>query len=601
MPTKFVSKKNLEFLLYEVFDVTALTEYGYYEDHDRETFDIILNTAMDMARDMFLPVLKEMDKSPPELIDGSINVHPSIRMILKVLGRGGWIGSVFPADLGGSQFPVMIDNICGFIFGAANYPASVYAALNKGAAGLIISFGNQDQIQTYVPKLLSGEWQGTMAMTEPNAGSSLADIRTTAELDPGGFYRIKGRKLFISAGDHDAVENVVHLMLAKIKGAPMGVKGISLFIVPQKRFNKDGNLISNDITTSEIYHKLGYRGAPSTGLGIGENNDCHGFLVGEPHSGLRYMFQMMNETRLGVGSWAAAIASAAYYAALDYTRERCQGRKLSEKDPNLPQIPIIEHMDVKRMLLFQKGIVEGAICLLTQCSLYADLVKVLPDEKKETYTLLLDLLTPVAKSYPSEMGILSVSQSLQCFGGYGYCDDFPVEQYYRDIRIHPIHEGTTGIHGLDLLGRKVVMQDGRAFRLFMSEVNKTVEQAERVEQIKPFAAQLREALDNLQAVTDHLLSLAESNSQEHAMADATIYLELFGITTIAWQWLLQGTIAGIKLRDSDTDAGSAFYQSKLLTMRYFFEYELPKTLGLVAVLNKNSGLTIENQDRLFPD
>ncbi len=598
---KFISKKNLDFLLYEVFDVLSLTGYDYYRDHDRETFDIILDTAHSMAQNIFRPVLEEMDRNPPELIDGNVKVHPAVRTIMKEFGDGGWIGSSFPESAGGSQLPVTINNICYFIFSAANYSAGVYPVLTTGAAGLIISFGDKNLNETYIPKMLSGEWQGTMALTEPQAGSSLADITATAEPADGGWYNIRGRKLFTSAGDHDGVENIVHLMLAKIKGAPAGIKGISLFVVPKKRINDDGSLVSNDIVTSEIYHKLGYRGAPITGLSIGENNDCRGYLVGKPHNGLFYMFQMMNEARLGVGCGAAAIASAAFYASLEYTKERCQGRSITAKDPALPQVPIIEHADVKRMLLFQRDVVEGSLSLLTQCSIYADLTKALDGLEKEKYELLLDILTPIAKSYPSEMGVLSVSQAVQCFGGYGYCDDFPVEQYYRDVRIHPIHEGTTGIHGMDLLGRKVIMHGGKAFDLYLDELGEAIEEAREITDLAPFAQKLDDAVVKLKKVTSLLLSLAEKNGPEYLLADATVYLELFGIVTVAWQWLIQGTAAQKAMQDNGSISGTDFYMSKLYTMRYFFGYELPKILGLSSTLTNSDALTCETHEKLFYD
>jgi alkylation response protein AidB-like acyl-CoA dehydrogenase len=598
---KFVSRRNLEFLLYEVFDVLSLTQYDYYQDHDREMFDMVLDTSLAIARDLFLPTLEEMDRNAPELVDGRIKVHPAVRTIMGELGKGGWIGSIFPEDLGGFQLPLVMANCCNFIFSAANYSASVYSSLSTGAANLIVSFGDEDLIETYVPKILSGEWQGTMALTEPQAGSSLSDITTTAEPTPEGHYKLRGRKLFISAGDHDAVENVVHLMLAKIKGAPAGVRGISLFVVPQKRIDDDGRLVANDVLTSEMYHKLGYRGAPIAGLSMGEKDDCRGYLVGEPHRGLRYMFQMMNEGRLGVGFGATAIASAAYHAALEYARERLQGRRLSHKDPTLPQVPIIEHADVKRMLLFQRAVVEGSLSLLTQCFKYADLIKVLTGDEKEECDLLLDILTPVAKSYPSEMGILSVSQSLQCLGGYGYCDDFPLEQYYRDARIHPIHEGTTGIHGLDLLGRKVIMHDGRAYALYLAQVRETIQVAQEIAELEPYARQLGEALESLQHVTNHLLGLAGSQGPERFLADATVYLEFFGIITIAWQWLLQGMVAQKALQNGDSEADAGFYRGKLYTLRYFFGYELPKTLGLAVILLNSDGLTVEADEKLFVD
>ena len=599
---KFVSKRNLEFLLYEVFDLLSLTQYEYYQDHDREMFDMILGTGLEIAQDLFWPILGEMDREPPRLVEGKVKVHPAVRDIMKEFGEGGWIGSIYDEQVGGSQLPLMIDNACNFVFAAANYSACVYPGLSKGAAGLILSFGSQGLIDAYVPKMLSGEWQGTMAMTEPQAGSSLTDITTTAEPAEDGTYRLRGRKMFISAADHDGVDNVVHLMLAKIPGGPPGVKGISLFVVPQYRFDGDGPLVSNDVTTTEIYHKLGYRGSPIVALSLGEGGDCRGYLVGEAHQGLRYMFQMMNEARLGVGMGATAVASAAYYAALEYTKERPQGRRLGEKDPAQPQVPIIEHADVKRMLLFQRAVVEGSLSLLTQCSRFADLARVSPPgEEKEKSELLLDILTPVAKSYPSEMGILAVSASLQCFGGYGYCEDFPVEQYYRDMRIHPIHEGTTGIHGLDLLGRKVVIHSGREYALYQAELERAIAAAREVKGLAAYADRLDAALAELRRVTEHLLGLARTDGPERFLADATIYLEMFGIVTIAWQWLVQGLAAQRALDAGCSAADAEFYRGKLATLRYFFGYELPKALGLAAVLTQADGLTVGLDSSLFDD
>jgi butyryl-CoA dehydrogenase len=455
--------------------------------------------------------------------------------------------------------------------------------------------------KTYLPKMLSGKWQGTMALTEPEAGSSLSDITTIAEPTENGYYKMRGQKVFISAGDHDAVENVVHLMLAKIRGAPAGVKGISLFVVPKKRMDESGQLISNDLVTSGIFHKLGYRGCPIVQLSIGDNDDCRGYLVGEPNQGLLQMFQMMNEARIGVGAGATAIASAAYYAALDYSKKRLQGRKLSTKDPTLPQIPIIEHPDVKRMLLFQRSVVEGALALLTQCARYADLAMVLTGEEKEKNQLLLDLLTPVAKSYPSEMGLLSISAGLQCLGGSGYCDDYPLEQYYRDARIHPIHEGTTGIHGLDLLGRKVMMSHGKAYKLYLEEVEGTIRRAEASEELRSYGQKLKQSLARLQEVTAHLMEVRKKGNPELFLADATLYLEFFGIISVAWQWLIQGIAIMKALANNPNGAELNFYKGKFFAFRYFFEYELPKMEGLANRLMNSDGLTVEIEPDLFSD
>ncbi|MFZ5569225.1 MAG: acyl-CoA dehydrogenase [Thermodesulfobacteriota bacterium] len=601
MAARFFSMRNLKFLLYEVFDCAALAQYEYYRQHNRKAVDMVLEAAATMAQDLLWPILQEMDRQPPVLEDGRVKVHRDVRKILKEFGEGGWIGAHFPETLDGEQLPLVIGSAARFIFAAANYSAAVYGDLCAGAAHLIATFGDRRLVDIYVPNMLAGRWQGTMALTEPQAGSSLSDITTTASPAGDGAYRIKGQKIFISAGDHDGAENVIHLMLARIEGAPAGIRGISLFVVPKKRPDASGKLTDNDITVAAVYHKLGYRGAPITELSIGEKDGCHGYLVGEPHQGLKYMFQMMNEARLGVGLGAAAITSAAYYSALEYTRARPQGRKIQQKDPTQPQIPIIEHADVKRMLLFQRSVLEGSLALLLQCSLYADLEKMTEGDNKERNHLLLEILTPVAKTYPSEMGVLSVSAGLQCFGGYGYCDDFPLEQYYRDVRIHPIHEGTTAIQGMDLLGRKVAMKDGKAFLLLADEVNRTISAARKNENLNGLAGCLQDAMERLQAVTLTLGQKAQKEGVEAFLADATLYLEMFGIITIAWQWLKQALVAESALSRKCSEGEMRFYQGKSFTCRYFFGYELPKILGLAARLTGDDNVTVEMPTACFSD
>ena len=601
MAAKFVSERNLKFLLYEVFDAESLTGYDYYREHNRKTFDMVIREALKLSKNLLYPVFTVMDRNPPELAAGKVKVHSSVKTIMNEFGKGGWITGRMPYEHDGNQLPHLIANACDFIFAAANYSAGVYPGLSAGAAHLIESFGSRELFNTYAPHMLAGKWQGTMALTEPEAGSSLTDITTTAEPTTHGYYLISGQKIFISAGDHDGVENIVHLMLARIKDAPPGVKGISLFVVPKNRIDENGCLLSNDVITSGIYHKLGYRGCPIVQLAIGDKNNCRGWLVGEPHNGLRYMFQMMNQARIGVGIGAVSIATAAYYASLDYAKTRRQGRGIAKKDPTLPQIPIIEHADVKRMLLFQKAIVEGSLSLIMQCSRYVDMIQVLSDDKKEKYQLLLEILTPIAKSYPSEMGIESISQGLQCFGGSGYCDDYPLEQYYRDARIHPIHEGTTGIQGMDLLGRKVVAQNGKAFMIFIEEIQKSITEADQFPELRTFAQQLNDSLTKLQEVTRHLIQVFTDKGAEYFLADATLYLELFGITAVAWQWLLQGISVRKAPINESNKAEQAFYRGKFIAMRYFFGYELPKMRGLAERLLNGDGLTVEMTTELFND
>lgn len=599
MAKKYVSKRNLEFMLYEVFDIVSLTKYPHYKTHNKKLFDMTLDAALKLAKDLLYPNFEEMDRKAPYLENGKVKVHPSVRKVMEQFGEGGWIAAKFDEKFGGEQLPYLIADACQFIFTAANYSHSVFPGLTAKAARLITSFGSEEQIDTFVEKMLNGEWQGTMALTEPQAGSSLADITTTAYPTDDGYYQIKGQKIFISAGDHDGVDNVVHLMLAKIDGAPAGVKGISMFIVPNQRPTASGGLEPNDVTVTQVYHKMGYRGAPITELSIGEKDDCRGYLVGEPHKGLSYMFQMMNGSRLSVGMAAIGISSAAYYAALDYARQRPQGRL--NPDPTAPQVPIIEHADVRRLLLYQRSFVEGAFSLSMQCCRYADLETAADGEEKERAHLLLDLLIPVAKSYPAETSVRSTSQAIQCFGGYGFCEDFPVEQHFRDTRIHTLHEGTTGIQGMDILGRKVRMKDGRAFTLYLEEVRKTIVEAETIDELKPYADRLSAAMAELEEVTAGLKALGESKGNRVMLADATLYLDYFSLITIAWQWLLQSIVAVKGLAGKPSKTNTNFYKGKLLTARYFFHYELPKAEAFAKRLAEQEEITLAMEKEYFSD
>ncbi len=594
----FYSKRDLQFQLFEVLDSESLTKYEYFQDHNRESFEMVLEAAEGIATKMMLPLLTEMDRNEPQLVDGKIRIHEGMKAIIKKMGEDGWVNAAFRYDEGGQQLPITFLNAAGFIFQAANYSSSIFSFMSGGSANLIRTFGSQTLIDTFTPYMYSGKWQGTMALTEPDAGSSLSDISTSAEpTDVDGVYKIKGQKIYISAGDHDACENIVHLMLAKIKGGPIGAKGISLFVVPQKRI-KNAELIDNDVVTAGIFHKMGYKGAPIAHLSVGSNDGAEGYLVGEPHKGLSYMFQLMNEARIGVGMNATAIGTAAYYTSLAYAKERPQGRRISEKDPAKPQIPIINHADVKRMLLFQKSVVEGSLALNLYCSQLSDLIHVEEGEAKERANLLLDLLTPIAKSYPSEMCCLSTSAAVQVLGGAGYTTDFTVEQFYREARIHPIHEGTTAIHGIDLLGRKITIHNGKAIQIFFEELNKTMAEAAYEASLEPFVEKLQKSLSKAQQATGYLLGLAGKGETEKFLADATLYLEMFGIITIAWQWLNQGIVAQQKLNDAH-EGDQNFYQGKLATMRYFYEYELVKVDSLVKRLQSTDNVTIDMQSDWF--
>ncbi|MBP1761961.1 MAG: acyl-CoA dehydrogenase [Firmicutes bacterium] len=602
MAERFANRKDIRFLLEEVFDVNSLTQYDYFKDHSADTFNMVIDTVMKMGSEMMYPVFQEMDKNPPRYEDLQAKVHPAVRVFLDECGQGGWLNADWDYTDGGQQLPNMIKFLCWFVFSASNYALGAYAQLTAGAANLIREFASPEIKEKYLEKLYTGKWQGTMALTEPDIGSSLGDLMTSAQATDQGYYLIKGKKMFISGADTDAVENTVNMMLARIQGAPAGAKGISLFVVPKYRVNEEGKLEYNDVNCDGIEHKLGYRGCPICQLTMGENNDCHGYLVGKPGRGLGYMFQMMNEERINVGIGAVAKATAAYYAALEYCSQRKQGRRLSEKDQSLPMVPLIEHPDIKRMLLMQKSIAEGGLSLALQVSKYLDLIKVLPEEEREKYSLLVELLVPVVKTYPAEAGILATSAAIQCLGGYGYCQDFPVEQYFRDIRIDPIHEGTTGIQGQDILGRKISLGNGKAMQYFVAEMLDTIEGAYKFANLQGMADQLLQSINELRVVTTHLLDLSAQGKVEEFLADGVLYLELFSLITIAWQWLLQAITSSTRLQEGSSallENDRLFYEGKIYTCRYFFSYELNKIYGLAKRLTSNEPVTVEMEAKFL--
>ena len=605
MAKQAYSRRDLAFQLHEVLQVETLTRLPYFEDHNRESFDLVVGAAAQFSDTMLKPLLTELDRQEPQLVAGTIRLHPGVRPIVQRFGEDGWITALFPYAEGGQQLPCTVYNAAVFTMQATNYSASVPPFLTLGAANLLRSFAAPELVAAFTPLMYAGRWQGTMALTEPDAGSSLSDITTAAEPTEDGYYRMRGQKIYISSGDHDACDNVVHLMLAKIKGGPAGAKGISLFVVPRQRVaagrptgtETGAELVSNDVVTAGIYYKLGCKGAPIAHLIMGGNDDCRGYLVGEPNKGLSYMFQMMNEARLAVGISAAAIGTAAYYAALEYARARPQGRPVADRDVTRPQVPIIRHADVKRMLLFQKATMEGALGLLLHCSYYMDLARAGAGAEQERAELLLDLLMPIAKTYPSEMGVLSTSAAIQVHGGAGYTTDFPVEQFFRESRIHPIHEGTTGIQGLDLLGRKITQHGGKAVGLLLEEIQAAIAAAAVQPELTDLAGQLTKSVGVLQQVTGHLLGVA-AHDHELFLADATLYLELAGLVVVAWQWLRQATVAQLALPAAHAGDRN-FYQGKLMAAQYFYEYELVKVPGLARRLQSANAITVAMQSEWF--
>ncbi|MEN0006301.1 MAG: acyl-CoA dehydrogenase [Bacteroidota bacterium] len=594
MAHDYISMRNLRFTLHEMLDAENLNRFEYFQDYDKASMDMALSAAEQIGDTYLFPIFREMDKNKAYYKDGEVQVHPGLKKAILALAEGGWIGAPDDYEMEGQQMPYTLLNAGVLTFYAANANAAAYAFLTQGAARLIRAFGSEALNQAFIPQMYSGAWQGTMALTEPQAGSSLSDITSSATPSGNGHYKIKGQKIYISGGDHTGVDNVVHLMLARIDGAPQGTKGISLFVVPKKRM-EEGALVSNDVTTAGIYGKMGQKGYVAAHLMMGEKEDCHGYLVGQPHKGLRYMFQMMNEARIGTGILSAGTASAAYYASLKYANERPQGRHPGNKDLTQAPVLIIEHADVRRMLLYQKAVVEGSISLLLYCSYLADVEQAAEGKEKEDAHLLLELLTPIAKSYPAEWGTQSVSMAMQVLGGAGYTDDFPVEQYYRDIRVNAIYEGTTTIHGMDLLGRKVTMAEGKAMTLMMTKLKALLEEAGQIPELAPFAAKLGKAAQALHKTTMELIQIAMKEGAKAFLADATIYLECFSIITIAWQWMEQALVAHKALPNAEGDSERHFYEGKIQTFKYYFEYELPKTRGLIAVLATKEQVTLSTQ------
>ena len=602
MANTYMDLETLKFLLFNVHDLKTVLEQERFSDYDEESIAMMLDSIKDFSDKELYPYFREMDENPAHFKDGEIIVHPQVNKYMKAGGEMGLLSGPFSYEDGGMQMPSMVVHASAFIQETANNHLPGYIGLTIGAAELIVHFGNQFLKETYASKMITGVWGGTMCLTEPQAGSSLSDIVTSA-LPDGDTYQMHGQKIFISGGDYKGAENIVHLVLARIKGAPAGTKGISLFVVPKKRLSDDGNLVDNDVTTVADFQKMGQKGYCTTHLFFGDKENCTGWLVGEPNQGLKYMFLMMNGARIAVGRGAAAIATGAYHASLAYARERPQGRELQrtgKKDASQEQTLIINHPDVRRMLLLQKVITEGALSLVFLTSKYQDLSQSLPDmEGREKYKMLLEILTPVVKTYPSEMGIVSVNNGVQVLGGYGFCSDYILQQYLRDIRISAIYEGTTGIQSQDLLGRKITMENGKALQLLSVEIKNSIKKSMWHDELKPLAEKLGSKLELTQKVLQSLMEYAMKGDYQRFLADATPFMEFFSTIVIAWQWLDIGREAQDALIAGSGDFSTEFYENKLHAMQFYFRYELPKTTGLAELLMDKQALTLKTEQEVF--
>ncbi|MFN9478002.1 MAG: acyl-CoA dehydrogenase [Betaproteobacteria bacterium] len=608
-PERFLSRRDLQFLLYEWRAVEQLTARPRYAEHSRETFDAALDSAERIATELFAPHNRKNDEREPRFDGERVHLIPEVGQALAAFVEAGFMSAEHDAEFGGMQLPLVVAKACFAYFSAANVATSGYPFLTIGNANLLLEHGSGAQIDAFVRPLLAGRWFGTMCLSEPQAGSSLADIATRAVFERdsplGPQYRLAGNKMWISGGEHELTENIVHLVLAKIPGAdgklPAGVKGISLFIVP-KRLVDSGEC--NDVVLAGLNHKMGYRGTTNCLLNFGEGRHrpegapgAIGYLVGAPGQGLAAMFHMMNAARIGVGLGAAVLGVTGYLHALDYARNRPQGRPLgpSGKDAAAPPVPIVQHADVKRMLLAQKCYAEGALALVLYCARLVDEEKSAPEAAaREEAGLLLDILTPIAKSWPSQWCLEANSLAIQVHGGYGYTRDYPVEQFYRDNRLNAIHEGTHGIQALDLLGRKAVMGEGAALKLLGRRMAETVQRAAAAHHpdTRRWGEMLGARAARLAEVTRMLWSAGDP---ARTLANATLYLEAAGHLVVAWLWLEQSLTASRYYCDADSE----FYHGKWQACRYFYLYELPRIDAQLDLLATMDSTTLDMQDRWF--
>lgn len=572
--SNLINNKDLEFLLYNVFNAEQLTALPRYAEHDRTTFDGILNTAERIATDYFLPHNAKADANEPQFDGEKVTTIPEVKDAWHHFAESGLLCAKHNYEDGGMQLPSLLHMAANTYFMSANPSTAGYPFLTSAAANVIHAFGSDEQKSMFVPAMFSGRFAGTMAMTEPDVGSSLGDLSTKATPAEDGTYRIKGQKMYISGGDQDITENIVHLVLARIEGAPKGVKGISLFIVPKFMTNTDGTLAArNDVQLAGLLHKMGYRGTTSTVLSFGEQDNCVGYLLGEAGKGLMHMFMMMNEARIGVGLGAAMIGYRGYLESLEYAKNRPQGRAATEKNPDAKPISIIEHTDVKRMLLAQKSYVEGSLAL---CLLAARLVDEQDAGEDQDAGILLDLLTPMVKSFPSFYGPRANDLAIQVLGGAGYIREYPVEQCYRDNRLNPIHEGTHGIQSLDLLGRKLWQHNGKGLKLLMARMQTTLESAKQKTQLAELVAEFEQYLAIVQNTTLQLGGALQKGQIDEALASSAVFLDMMGKTVIGWLWLEMADKALDAFADSSNEEDQHFVAGKLQTAQYFVRWEMPE-------------------------
>ena len=587
-PSKLISTRDVNFLLYDWLKIESLTASPRYTHLSRDDFDSLLDLSLDLAQREFASHNRKSDENEPVFDGTAVTLIPEIKESLAKFYDSGLFASAMPAEVDGGQLPHTVYRACFAFFQAANIATAAYPMLSAANANLLLAHGSTEQIKKYVLPIVAGKFFGTMCLSEPEAGSSLADVKTKAQLQADGSYEVTGSKMWISGGDHELSENIVHLVLARASDAPAGVRGLSLFIVPKYLVNDDGSQGDrNGVTLTGINHKMGYRGTVNTVLNFSQ---ARGYLVGKENSGLEYMFHMMNEARISVGTGAAAVGYSSYLQAAEYASTRLQGRAPDQKSPESSPIAIIDHLDVRRMLLASKSYVEGGLALsLYSAKLLDEKLISTDDEQTDRLNLLLDILTPILKGWTSKWSLVANDFAIQVHGGYGYTRDYQVEQLWRDNRLNPIHEGTDGIQAIDLLGRKVRMRDGAAFTALVAEISQTIERAKnRSTQAANLASELEKHLGKLASVTDLI------NSQEllsERISHAWLYADAFGHVVIAWIWLEQFLACEDMVDD--------FAQSKRVTAQYFYAYELASVGSWLDILEARGDLLLTLDSKIF--
>jgi len=602
MAQYIADRRDVDFVLHEQLQVEDLNRYKRFADFNKKTVDMIVSEARNLAIKALLPTQEIGDREGCKFDNGKVTVPEPFHRAYELLREGEWVSMTEDPEWGGQGMPTTIALAANDYLLGANYAFMIYLGLTHGAGKLIESFGTDEQKRRFLKKMYSGEWSGTMLLTEPEAGSDVGALTTTAVKNDDGTYSITGNKIFISGGEHDLTENIIHPVLARIEGAPEGTKGISLFIVPKIWVNDDGSLGEfNDVVCTGIEEKMGIHGNSTCSLTLGGKGKCKGMLLGEENKGMRAMFQMMNEARLLVGLQGLACASPAYMYALDYARQRLQGKHLLQiMDKNAPSVPIIQHPDVRRQLMMMKVYVEGIRSLLYYVGMCEDRIKVSEDaEEKLKYQGVIDVLIPIAKGYVTDRSFEVCSHGIQVYGGYGYIKDYPMEQLLRDCRITMIYEGTNGIQAMDLLGRKLGLNKGKPVMDLLGEIQKTIAMAKKTQGLEEFAAKLEDMVNKLGEVALHMGTMAMSLKVMNAFAFAHPFMEVCGDVVMAWMLLWRATIASQKLEKKPGKKDAAFYNGQIKSAEFFIYSILPITFGKMKAILAMNGAAVEIEEDSF--